>query len=144
MRLFILALALFPATASAEESSHDVTVAPIGAVFGAYAAEYEQTLLERVSAFVEVAWLDDIQPPETMQRYTGAGLRLGARWFPLQRALRGAFVGLELHGTLGTVTTSSGEYRGKAIGVAPQVGYSFVLWNHLDLSLGLGVELNTS
>ena len=139
--LAAIAVVLVSSPALADVTS-DVTVAPVGAVFKAFAAEYERAVDTHVSVFVEAAVLAGLELPDRMdETYTGAGLRLGARWFPFQPALRGAFAGLELHGTLGSISTDD---TGRAIGVAPMVGYTFVVRDRLDLSLGIGVELNAS
>jgi uncharacterized protein DUF3575 len=125
--------------------SNAVTAAPLGAAFRAFALEYERAALPHTSLFVEGAWLAGTDLPDTMAHaFTGGGIRVGARWFPWQRALRGAFIGVEIHGTLGTVDAPDGDYRGKALGASPQAGYSFVVWDRIALSVGLGLELNAS
>ena len=142
MRWLIAVTTVLVSSRADADVANDVTVEPVGAVFKVFAAEYERAVAAHVSAFAEVAVLAGLELPDrTDETYTGAGLRVGGRWFPFQPALRGAFAGLEVHGTFGSISTDD---TGRAIGVAPLVGYSFVIRDRLDLSLGLGVELNAS
>lgn len=143
-----LAVLLVSAAASAEapvavaavveRPKNSVTVNPAGLVFGFFHVEYERRLGDRLSVFVEPSFFRMSQQGGLL---TGPGLTAGVRIYPFGKAVEGMFIAPELYATYLDRTYDSDEGK-PGFGAGAAVGYTFIFFNVIDLSLGLGAIAN--
>lgn len=72
--------------------------------------------------------------------FTGGGTEIGYRYYTGTRGMNGIFVGPSLIGGVFNASLPSGNTSFTNIGVAADVGYQQVFFNHLALGAGIGVE----
>lgn len=118
---------------------------PLSLVTGYVDLEYERAFGRSVSVYAAPGAIfyrgRPLNGPESTGVY-GWSLDVGGRWFPRHDAPAGVFT----DASLGVFTSSLDEtgadrvrglgFRGMLLG-----GYTLLAWNHLAISLGLGVQL---
>ena len=119
---------------------------------GAYLnVELERAFLPRWSAFVSLGGWSNRWNASASDGGTGS-LEVGARFFPGQEAPRGFFIGTFVAATAsswdmgtgtstgpnGEVTTLSNAWQRSLLGLGGMLGYTWIPWKRLVLSLGAG------
>lgn len=149
--LFALAATAAPALVSAQPAAaralrprNVVTWQPLSLVTGYVDLEYERALGRRFSAYVAPGAI--FSRGRRLDGTNAAGVfgwsvDLGARWFPFGDAPAGLFADLSAGFCTSTLVTDFGE-RARGLGGRGMLlgGYTIV-WHHLVLSGGLGVQV---
>ncbi len=118
-----------------------VTVNVPANLFGAYSIEYERVLSPSLSLFVEPTYFA-IRPTEGFSvGASGPGVVVGLHYFLFGNAPSGLFLSPEVYATY---IDSLGDAAGAApgFGVGAVAGWTFIFFDFLDLSLGLGATAN--
>jgi len=118
-----------------------VTVNVLGSAFGAYSVEYERVLSPSLSFFVEPTFFS-IRPAEGFNLgVNGPGVVTGVHYFLFGQAPSGLFLSPELYLTyIDSLGDAAGPRFG--LGAGAVVGWTFLFFDFLDLSLGLGAAAN--
>ncbi|HEX8792619.1 MAG TPA: hypothetical protein VF765_16840 [Polyangiaceae bacterium] len=74
------------------------------------------------------------------QAFTGAGTELGYRYYTGTRGMNGVFIGPSLIAGLYNAGLPGGNQLFTNVGVAGDVGIQEILWNHLVVGGGVGIE----
>ena len=120
---------------------HMIDLNPAALLNGELSLEYEGALGSHVSLLlgpdaVLYRGVGSPLPPDAVAR--GGSLKIGLHIFPWGNALNGFWIGPELIGVYAGV--SSPEGKGSVVGFEADgsLGYTFIVADHLGISLGLG------
>jgi hypothetical protein len=128
----------------AEEAGpqHAITINPVAIfVSGFLGFEYEQAMTSWVSIFV-APWIDvgtgvNAAEDETVMTF---GADLGARFFPMSGAApKGFFVGPQMGFGYTSIESGTVEASGIVYYIGAMLGYTWLIADMVDLSLGLGM-----
>jgi hypothetical protein len=102
--------------------------------------EYEQRVRDHLSAFASAEYLVRFNPLQFFAFTTdGLVLTVGARWFPRAHAPAGWFIGPRFQlASLSVYGTPTGGALGAGLGF--EGGYTFIVFDHLVMSLGSGAN----
>lgn len=113
---------------------------PLSLIFGVLSLEYERALSEHLSVYVSPSVYLAYGALESEFETTGYGSGGGVRAFPVGAAPSGFYLAVGGEGAYAEAKGASGSARGFGYEVGAQLGYTWLIADVIDISLGAGVK----
>ncbi|MCA9562752.1 MAG: DUF3575 domain-containing protein [Myxococcales bacterium] len=118
-----------------------ITIDPLPLIFGVLSLEYERAVAPAVSIYAgpSINFGTSVDDPDSA---FGLGLDMGARFFPWGKAPEGFFIAADFGVAYASATDGETDTSASAVAyaVGGSIGYTFLIADVFDLSLGVGAQ----
>lgn len=132
-------------TRTAAGPQNTLTVNPLSLVVGMVSLEYERVTSENLSVFVAPSyWSLGVGAGDDEFSFSAYGLGLGVRYFMTGMAPEGFWVAPSLELAFASAKYAGAEGSSVGYGVGGQFGYTWLIGDVFDISLGLGAAYSNN
>ena len=130
-----------PLAAASSSPKNTLTINPLPLVLGMVALEYERATSENLSLYVAPSyWSLSFGSGDDEFGFASYGLGIGARYFMSGVAPEGFWVAPGIDIGFASAEWRGVEGSGVGFGIGAQLGYTWILGDVFDISLGLGAQ----